>query len=125
VRLRRRARRRFGAEERDIERVQLRPGQVGELRAADPVQEVDQRGEREPRLGAAPACRQDAKAATPSRVDTGPPDRRLPDPGLAAEHERAWRSARVQECLEGRELRFAADDPRTRVGCLPHHPATG
>ena len=70
-----------------------------ELLRLDPVEEVDQRGEREPRLGAARPRRQHPQPALPRGLDPRLPERRLPDPGPARENHRPpVRGARRKAC---------------------------
>ena len=63
----RRRRGRLGAKQRDLERAELRRRQPAQLVRADTVQQVDQRREREPGLGAAPSRRENRvpRAARP------------------------------------------------------------
>jgi hypothetical protein len=77
-------RRRAGllAEQRHVQRLPLRRRKVGQLVRGDRVQEVDHRGERQPRLGAARPGRQHAGAALPRGDHPRLPEGRLPDPRL-------------------------------------------
>jgi len=72
VRLRRSARR-LGAEKGHLEGMKLRKRHSRELLPTDAVQQVDQRRGREPRLGAAPPCREHPQPTHPSQVDLQPP----------------------------------------------------
>ena len=85
-------------------------GQVREVFVLDAVEQVDQRGEREPRVGAARARGEHAHAAAAAGVDGGVPEGRLADPGSAGEDERARPYVRREERFERRQFRLAADD---------------
>ena len=102
--------RRLGPQQRDLERLPLRRRQRLELVRADPVEQVDQRGEREPRLGAASSRREHAQPALPGRADARLPEQRLPDSRLARENERARPVRGSEELVQQRELRLAADE---------------
>ena len=79
--------------------------------ALDAVEQVDQRGERQLRLGAARPRDEHAHAALARERDPRLPERRLADARLALEHERAGLQAR-----HPLQLQLAADD-LTHVSC--------
>ena len=98
---------RRGPQQRRLQRGPLRARQAGHV---DPVEEVDQPRERMARLGPARPRHGDAQPERAGLVDPRLPQRRLPDPGRAREHERP--RGPVEERSEPRELGLAADEPR-------------
>ena len=67
-------------------------------------------------LGLGRSRREDAQSSRPRMLDAGKPDRRLPNAGLALEHERAGPSLRLaDEGVYGAELLFPADDPEDHL----------
>jgi hypothetical protein len=122
--------RRGGTEEGDLERMELRRRQVAELVALHPVEEVDQRREREPRLGVARPRREDAGARLGRGCDRGLPQRRLADARAPAQDHRADGAALGRarctaprrERAQQRELLLAADDlVAWRSACSSRH----
>ena len=84
----RRSARRIGPEQSHLQSLELRWRQPPELLLADPVEQVDERRRREPRLGSAPPRREHPQPPLPGEVDPGLPERRLPDSRPTREHER-------------------------------------
>ena len=115
-----RSSRRLGPEERHLQGMELGRRQACELVSTDAVEQVDQRRGREERLGAAPARREDAKAALAGEVDACLPESRLADSRLAREDERPWRAVRLEEGVQRRQLRLAADDSPAPLCRLAH-----
>ena len=81
---------RLASQERDLERGALRRREPGGLQ---PVAEIDQRRERELRLGPARTGGRDPHAALTRELDSGLPQRRLAESGAAGEDERLRREA--------------------------------
>jgi hypothetical protein len=111
---------RLGPEEGHVQGVQLRRRQAAYLFELDVVEEVDQRRERELRLGAARPGREHTKPPRPRFLDTGLPERRLADAGPADEDEAAPGGV-VGERAEHGKLRPAADHTRAAVSRRPVH----
>jgi hypothetical protein len=101
------------AQQRDRERPPARRGQlVGDL-VERVVEQVAQRRERQPRLGAGRRRREHAVAAGGRLRDAGAPQRRLADPGLALERDDApRRPGRGQQRPDHLELVVPADQLR-------------
>ena len=76
-------------EQGGLERPPLDRRQLGEDVVDDAPEEVAQAGVREPGLGLGRPAREDAVAARPRGVDPCEPERRLADPRLAVEEQRA------------------------------------
>ena len=100
------------SQQRRLERAALWRRQTGDVGKIDPVEQVDQAGERQLGVGAARPCREDAQPPARAAVDARLPQRRLPRPRAADEHERPARRLRAQETVELGELGLAADDLR-------------
>jgi hypothetical protein len=116
----------LGPEERQLQRSQLRSGQAVEAAQVHIVEQVDQAGKRQLRLGPARSGRQDAYSAPAGDVDRGLPQRRLPDPRLAREHERPRRAGPVEKVVHLGELRGSPDGPArvaSRCGHAPPGPS--
>ena len=111
----RRLGRALGAQQRDLQRRPLRGRQRCQLALVDAGAQVTQRGERQPRLGAARPRHQYAQPALARVRDAGLPERRLADPRSAGEHERARRDLGLDEAADRLELRVTADDLGLRV----------
>ena len=79
---------RLGEEERPLERALLRTRQVGQDVGDAQLEEIGERRVRELRLRGHGLCREHA-VRIGRGGDGAPPERRLPDPGLALEHEAA------------------------------------
>ena len=105
--------RRLAAQQRDLERPRLRRGQPVEGVRADAVEQVDQRGERQPRLGVAGPRGEDPVPARPRAGDPGLPQGRLADAGRPGDQQRPPRAG--EERVERRELRLAGDDAGCRA----------
>ena len=91
-----------------------------------PVEQVDQRREREPGLGAASPRREHAQPALPGRTDARLPERRLPDSRLSRENERARPVRGSEELVQQPEFRLAADKVIALLrGRLLHVPRGG
>ena len=99
------------AQERYLERVQLRRGHVRQLFGGDAVEQIGQRRERELCLGPARPRGQHAQPPPSGHVEPGFPERRLADPRPTRQNERARRLVRTNELVQGTQLRLAADDP--------------
>jgi hypothetical protein len=105
----------LGPQQRDLQRAQLRGRQLCELVRADAVEQVDQRREGEPRLGAARPGGENAQAVLPRNVGPGLPERGLADARPAGQHERPRGLAGREELAQRGQLRLAADDLLARV----------
>ena len=103
----------LATQQRDLERLRLRRGQPGERVRADAVEEVDQRGERQPRLGVAGPRGEDLVPARPRAGDPGLPQGRLADAGRPGDQQRP--PVAGEERVERRELRLAGDDAGCRA----------
>ena len=75
-------------EERDLERTPPRRRQRGQDVVEDVLEQIAEPGVSEAALGFGRSRRQHAKPRVARMLDPGEPERRLPDPGLALEHER-------------------------------------
>ena len=101
------------AQQRNLERVPLRRRQTAQRSDVDAVEQVDQAGEREPRLGAATARDEHAHRARLRGLDAGLPESRLADAGPPVSR-RAWSGRRgFQDWLIAAEFRLAPDDRGT------------
>ena len=119
MRLRRRSRRVGRGRARRPARA---PAAAGARRAprADSVEHVDQRRERELRLGAARPCREHAAAALPGKLGGSLPERRLAESGAALEHERLAAAGDAPELAQQRKLGLTAGDPAELRSRIPH-----
>ena len=102
------------SEQRHLERLELRSGQSRQLLAPDAVEEVDERRERELRLGVARPHREDAQALIASSGDSGLPELRLPESRSTGENEGARARFASEEAAQGVELGLAPDDLSAR-----------
>ena len=110
---------RGGAQQRDVESVKLWWRQARQLLRCHTVEQVDERREREPRLGIARPRHEHAHAPLPRRLDAVLPQRRLADAGPADEKEGRAAGIGAQERVQLRELRLASDDLVAEAGlCL-------
>ena len=98
-------------EQRHLERLPSRRRQGGQNLVEHALEEVAEHDVRERALGLGRARREDAKPPLVRRLDSRTPERGLPDPRLALEHERPRPSRLfVQEGTEGAELLLPAHD---------------
>ena len=111
----RRLGRTLGAQQRDLQRRALRGRQRSQLALVDAGAQVTQRGERQPRLGAARPRHEHAHPALARVLDAGLPERRLADPRPAGEHECAGRDLGLDEAADRLELGVTADDLGVRA----------
>ena len=95
----------------DLERAPPRRQQLGQRLLEDAFEEVTKPGVRERPLRLGRSRREDAQAPLARLLDRGEPERRLPDPRLAFQQERARRGPRlVEERGDGGELLLSGDD---------------
>ena len=107
---------RLGAQERNLQRTQLRRRQRSQLLRAHTVEQIDQRREREPRLRPARPGRKDTQSLRPRGSHPRVPQRRLPDPRPAAQAREPREHRRRRRTPAGR--RAHARGPRSA-----HQPA--
>jgi hypothetical protein len=99
-------------QERDLQRTPARRGQLTDHHVEDGVEQVAEPCVGEPALGLGRTRGEHGQPTPARRRDSGEPQRRLPDPGLALEHQRRRRGGgTVEEANDGAELRIAPDDP--------------
>ena len=103
---------RLGTQERNLQRTQLRRRQPSQLLRAHTVEQIDQRREREPRLGLARAGGKHTQPSPARRSQPRLPQRRLPDTRPAAENERQLGRVGPDELEQDAELTLTADDRR-------------
>ena len=95
----------------DAERALLRRRDRSEQLVVDFREQVRQADEAEPGLGGRRARREHAEASRAGELHARFPERRLADPGLALEHERACAGGdRVEEALDDGELAVTPDE---------------
>ena len=98
-------------QKRDPERPSARCRQRGQDVIENGLEEVSEPGEREPALGLGRLGEEHASGACSGLLDRGLPERRLPDPCLPVEHQRARRvGGTVEEGADQAELVFSPDD---------------
>ena len=103
------------AQERDLERTAPRRRQPGQDFVEHVLEQIAEAHVREPALGLGRSRHEDAQPRRTRVVDTGPPERRLPDPRLALEHERGRHGVGpVDERVDGGELVLPADNLERR-----------
>ena len=110
---------RGGAQQRDLERVKLRWRQACQLLRRHTVEQVDERREREPRLGVTRSRHEHADAPPARRLDAVLPQRRLADARPADQEQAGTAGIRVQERVKLRELRPRVRRPHGRGRALP------
>jgi hypothetical protein len=102
-------------EERDLERPPLRKREAGQHLVQHVLEQVAEPDVREALLRLGGPRLEDAEPHGPGMLDAVEPDRRLPDPGAALEHERREPGlGPVEKVANRRELRLPTDD-------LEHH----
>ena len=111
---------RLGPQKGHHQRSQLRSRQANELLRLNPVEQIDQRGKREPRVGAARPRRQHPPAVHPGELEADLPERGLADSRPAHENECA-RVPVLEERVEGGELRLATDGAARPLCGRPVH----
>ncbi len=95
----------------DLERAPPRRQELGQRLLENGFEQVAQPGVRERPLRLGRSRREDAQAPLARLLDCGEPERRLPDPRLAFQQERARRGPRlVEERGHGGELLLSGDD---------------
>ena len=97
------------AQQRDLERPAPERRERGERVVQDDLEEVAEPRVCEPVLRLGRSCGEDAEPVLARRREGGAPERRLPDPGLAFEHDRHGIVAQ-QQALDQEQLGVAADD---------------
>ena len=94
-----------------LERAPPRRQELGQRLLEDAFEQVAQPGVRERPLRLGGSRREDAQAPLARLLDCGEPERRLPDPRLAFQQERARCAPRlVEELGDGSELPLPGDD---------------
>ena len=102
---------RFRAQERHLQCVELGRRQPLQPPKVDPVEQVDQGGKGQLRLCPAGPGRHDPHRALARGAERSLPQRRLPDPGLAREHERTRSGPSAEVLVDRGKLLRSPDGP--------------